>query len=71
MTKQQKRKEFFQKRLKRDYINLIRKAKTADQIHAIVYHCVFDKDLSLEDMTAVQAVGEYVTEYMMKGGFRH
>lgn len=70
MTKATKKKVIFRKRLKRDYINMIARAKDVDQINAIVYHCVFDKNLTLDDITSVQAVGEFVSDYILKGGKR-
>lgn len=68
MTTRQKKKEIFRSKLKRNYITLINMAKNVDDINAIVYRCVFDKNLTLDDITSIQAIGEYVSDYILKGG---
>lgn len=69
MNKRTKKKEIFRKKLKRNYIDLIARAKNTDEINGIVYHCVYDKNLSLDDITSIQAIGDFVSDYILaKGG---
>ena len=69
MTKLTKKKELFRKKLKRNYFDLIAQSKSVVDINAIVYHCVYDKNLSLDDITSIQAIGDFVSDYILaKGG---
>ena len=70
MTKRKKRKEIARKRIKRTYVSMISRCNNVDDINGIVYYALFDRNLTPDDMTYIQAIGEFVSDYILKGGNR-